>query len=241
MADLVRDLTDDMRYSRRALARADVLTAGGLAFTMPQSPGIARASRARVLDPLGLANTVNAVTGAIPEPVLHAFTSERRVWLGIEPGTRFYEESTFWNPSWTLTRGAVQTSDIRDMAAAMVAVGEGTLLSLESSAAQLDQGLLGFGAVLDGCATCHTLDEPYIYGLGVVFRGPWLVQNPLFSGYSGVSAYLPSHKLAIAVANTYGEGGFDEAGEYAFGNASDIVFNAITASLVPDLATPVAG
>ncbi len=123
----------------------------------------------------------------------------------------------------------------------MVAVGEGTLLCPESSAAQLDRGLLGFGAPLDGCATCHSLDERYNYGLGVVFRGPWLIQNPLFSGYSGVSAYLPSHKLAIAVANTYGEGSFDDSGEYAFGNASMLVFEAIAAYLVPDAATPVAG
>jgi D-alanyl-D-alanine carboxypeptidase len=31
----------------------------------------------------------------IPEPVLHAYISER--------GT--YEESTFWSPSWTLAEG----------------------------------------------------------------------------------------------------------------------------------------
>jgi hypothetical protein len=45
--------------------------------------------------------------------------------LGIAPGTRFYEESTFWNPSWTLARGSIQTTNIYDMAATAVAVGEG--------------------------------------------------------------------------------------------------------------------
>ena len=39
-------------------------------------------------------------TAEIPAPVLHAFTRER--------GT--YEESTFWNPPWSLARGAIQTS-----------------------------------------------------------------------------------------------------------------------------------
>ena len=69
-----------------------------------------------MLGPLGLDNTSgNDGTPAIPEPVLHAFTSERRSALGIPEGTGFYEESTFWNPSWTITRGAIQTTDIYDL------------------------------------------------------------------------------------------------------------------------------
>ncbi|WP_329112343.1 hypothetical protein [Streptomyces sp. NBC_01353] len=44
-----------------------------------------------VLGPLGLRESRNSFTPDIPTPVLHAFTAER--------GT--YEESTFWNPSWT--------------------------------------------------------------------------------------------------------------------------------------------
>lgn len=211
----------------------------GLAMEAATGQSVEQLMQERVLDPLGLGNTVNAATAAIPEPVLHAFTSERREWLGIEPGKRFYEESTYWNPSWTITRGAVQTSDIRDFAAAMVAVGEGTLLSPESSAAQLDPGLLGFGAPLDGCFSCRTLNARFNYGLGVVLPGPWIVQNPLFSGYSGVSAYLPSRKLVIAVANTYGEAAFDESGGYS--NASVTLFQAIADYLVPEQATPVAG
>ncbi|MDQ3442052.1 MAG: hypothetical protein M3490_00350 [Chloroflexota bacterium] len=75
----------------------------------------------------------------------------------------------------------------------------------------------------------------------MVLPGLWIVQNPLFSGYSGVSAYLQSRKLVIAVATTYGEGSFDETGEYRFGNASQLVFSAIVAYLVPELAAPVAG
>jgi CubicO group peptidase (beta-lactamase class C family) len=52
-----------------------------------------------VLDPLGLHNTVSWSTPEITPPVLHAFTSERRSFLGIPEGVRFYEESTYWNPS----------------------------------------------------------------------------------------------------------------------------------------------
>ena len=191
----------------------------------------------RVLDPLNLMETVNSATGQMADPVLHTFTSERRAWFGIEPGKRFYEESTYWNPSWTITEGAVQTTTIGDFAASMVAVGEGTLLSPASSAAQLDRSLLGFGEPLDGCFSCHTLREQQNYGLGVVFRGPWIIQNPLFYGGSGVSAYLPGQKVSIAVANTYDEAAFDDTGEYD--NASVPLFETLAAALVPDIATPV--
>jgi hypothetical protein len=89
---------------------------------------------------------------------------------------------------------------------------------------------------MDGCVSCRTLGEGYNYGLGVVFAGPWILQNPLFYGYSGVSAYLPERKLSIAVANTYGEAAFDASGAYA--NSSVPLFQAI-AGVGPDLATPV--
>ncbi len=208
----------------------------GLALESVTGKTVEQLMQERVLDPLGLDDTVNDPTGQIPEPALHAFTSERREWLGIPAGTRFYEESTYWNPSWTLTRGAVQTTSIRDFATSMAAVGEGTLLSPESSKAQLDRGLLGFGEPMEGCNTCRTLTEQAVYGLGVWIKGPWLLQNPLFSGYSGVSGYLPERKLAVAVANTYGEAAFDAAGSYS--NASELLFAAIVDYLAPDLATP---
>src|SRR5687767_6212761 len=168
----------------------------------------------QVLGPIGLRNTVAWSTPEITEPVLHAFTSERRPALGIPAGTRFYEESTYWNPSWTLARGAIQTTDIVDMTASAVAIGEGTLLSPESHQAQIAPDLLGFGSPLKGCPNCHTLDETYTYGLGIVLTGDWIAQNPLFAGYGAVMGYLPAQKIAVAVATTFGEGAFDDQGNY---------------------------
>jgi CubicO group peptidase (beta-lactamase class C family) len=186
-----------------------------------------------IFDPLGLENTTGADTAVIPAPVLHAFSSERREQLRIAPGVRFYEESTYWDPSWTLAAGAVQTTNIVDMTTTAIAIGEGTLLSPESHAAQIAPDLLGFGSPLEGCPNCHKLDEKYNYGLGVVLHGPWILQNPLFGGYSAVEAYLPEKKIAIAVANTYGEGSFDEQGNYAHGNASQLIFAKIAEVLAP--------
>jgi hypothetical protein len=61
--------------------------------------------------------------------VLHAFTSERKFLLQIPPEVRFYEESSFWDPSWTIARGAIQTTNIVDLASSAAAIGEGVLLS----------------------------------------------------------------------------------------------------------------
>ncbi len=186
-----------------------------------------------VLGPMGLRNTVGWSTPEISEPVLHAFSSERRPVLGIPAGTRFYEETTYWNPSWSLAPGSIETTDIVDLATTAVAVGEGTLLSSASHQAQIDPGLLGFGAPLAGCPTCRVLNETYSYGLGVAFRGSWIVQPPLFGGYGAVIGYLPAKKIAIAVATTFGEGSFDDQGGYKYSSHQDI-FTAIGAFLAPD-------
>jgi CubicO group peptidase (beta-lactamase class C family) len=198
------------------------------------------ALREQVLGPMGLRNTVGWSTPQIPEPVLHAFSSERRQALGISPGTRFYEETTYWNPSWSLATGSIETTDIVDMATTAVAVGEGTLLSPASHAAQVAPRLLGFGAPLEGCPTCRTLDETLNYGLGVVLSGSWILQNPLFGGYGGVEAYLPSQKIAIAVVTTFGEGSFDDEGNYKHSSHVEL-YATIGAYLAPDDPPPAPG
>jgi CubicO group peptidase (beta-lactamase class C family) len=191
----------------------------------------------QVLGPMGLRNTIAWSTPEISEPVLHAFSSERRQALGIPAGARFYEESTFWNPSWTFAKGAIQTTNIVDMTTTAEAVGEGTLLSPESHQEQIAPKLLGFGTPVAGCPACHTLDEAYSYGLGVAISGDWILQNPLFGGYGAVAGYLPPEKIAVAVATTFGEGAFDEQGNYRHKSFQDI-FAAIGTHLAPDHPVP---
>ena len=194
--------------------------------------------RAEVLEPLGLTGTSSSMVATIAEPALHAFSSERRQTLGVDPAVRFYEESTFWNPSWTLAEGAIQTTTIHDMTATAEAIGTGMLLSPESHRARIAPDLLGFGALLDGCPACHTLDEVYNYGLGVVLAGEWILQNPLFAGCSSVEAYLPAQQIAIAVATTFAEEAFDEQGNNRHQRASSEIFAAVGALLAPDHAPP---
>jgi CubicO group peptidase (beta-lactamase class C family) len=190
----------------------------------------------KVLRPLHLTNTVASETGAIPSPVLHAFSSERAPSFGITPVSRLYEESTFWNAAWGTPPGATETTDIADMTRTAVGIGSGELLSPESYQAQTGPNLLGFGHPQDGCS-CGQMTERYNYGLGIVRSGSWLLQNPLLGGYGAVEAYLPSKKIAIAVAVTFDPGAFRADGNYA--NGGDAIFRAIGKYLAPTDAPPV--
>ena len=192
--------------------------------------------RTKVLRPLRLTGTVASQTAAIPEPVLHAFSSERRPFLDLAPKVPFYEDSSFWNPSWTLADGSVETTNIADMIRTAEGIGQGKLLSKSSYAAQTGPNLLGFGSPLPGCSCANQVDA-YNYGLGIVRSGSWLLQNPLFSGYAATEAYLPSKKIAIAVAVTFAPGAFDAEGNYT--NASDAIFRSIGALMAPHDAPPV--
>ena len=186
----------------------------------------------RVLQPLGLTDTVASESAAIPSPVLHAFTSERRAALGIPPKQPFYEESTFWNPSWTITHGAIQTTNIDDLEATAAGIGSGRLLDPESYRMMVSTDLRGRTRSQPGCSTCAPMTEGYTYGLGIVISGDWLLQNPMFSGYAAVAAYLPARKIAIAVATTFAPAAFSADGDYT--NAAEALFRSIGAELAPE-------
>jgi D-alanyl-D-alanine carboxypeptidase len=164
--------------------------------------------REGILDPLSLKDTRSEGTAAIQEPVLHSFDAERGK----------YEESTYWNPSWTLARGAIMTSNIADILTSAAAIGTGILVSAESHALQL--------APLT--AKLKPWSETKYYGLGVFLVDGWIVQNPSFAGYAATMVYLPSRKLAITVSVTVREKASLE------GNLSTDLLKEIAAYLAPE-------
>ena len=193
--------------------------------------------REKILGPLGLENTDDPGSAAMPDPVLHAYTSERRSYVGVPADTPFMEDSTFWSPSYTITHGAIQYTDIYDMARTAEAIGTGELLSPESHAAQVDVGLRGKTSVIDGCPACFPQSEIYTYGIGVVMMGDWILQNPSFNGFSGTAAYLPEEELVIAVTATYSEAAFDDQGGVS--NHSTDLFRDLVSAIAPDYVPPV--
>ncbi|MFJ1706990.1 serine hydrolase domain-containing protein [Kitasatospora sp. NPDC088346] len=179
--------------------------------------------RQQVLGPLGLGETRNSFTPEIPSPVLHAFTSDR--------GT--YEESTFWNPSWTTAPGAVETTDICDLARSAVGIGSGELLSPSAYRELLNPGTVGLGTPTSACpeTICLANTAATHYGMGVILLNGWIAQHPLFFGYSASQDYLPCERLAIAVSTTGGRNARD-------GHSAHTIAQRIAAALAPDHPIP---
>jgi CubicO group peptidase (beta-lactamase class C family) len=208
----------------------------GLALEKATGQAMPKLLSDKILRPLGLTNTVNSITAEIPSPALHASTSERRAALKIPAGTPFYEDSTYWDPSWTITHGAIQTTNIYDLEATARGIGSGQLLTPDSYNKLVATDLRGKTHKQPGCTTCDEMTDIYTYGLGIVITGNWLMQNPMFAGYAAVEAYLPSQKIAIAVAVTFTPEAFDDQGNYR--NEADTLFRKIAAELAPDDAPP---
>ncbi|MFT4394714.1 hypothetical protein ACLTEW_07260 [Gordonia lacunae] len=81
------------------------------------------------------------------------------------------------------------------------------------------------------------MSDRYTYGMGVVLTGDWVVQNPLFNGYSAVAGHLPSEKIAIAVSVTYDPEAFGPDG--SCDNGGNPIFAQIGALMAPDAAPPI--
>jgi CubicO group peptidase (beta-lactamase class C family) len=195
----------------------------------------------KVLGPMGLRGTGSTTTSDMPGPTLHTYSAERRVALGVPATITLYEDSTFWNTQWATAVGANESTTIHDMATTAVQVGTGALLSPSSYDAMTGPHLLGFGKAEDACAgSCFAQTTAYNYGLGVVRSGSWILQNPLLSGFGATEAYLPSQKIAIAVAVTLLPQAFDSRGDYT--NLSDVpLFRRIGAIVAPKDPPPSTG
>lgn len=201
---------------------------------------LANAMQRYVIGMMGLRQTRSIDSPQIPEPVLHTFSSERREGLGIKPGAPFYEESTFWDPSWTTAQGAVQVTDITDMNLSMEAVGVGKGLSDYAFGAQLNPTLVGFGHADPKCPACRALDPNFNYGLGVLNIGHWITQTKSFAGAGATVGYLPSQKLSVAVSVTLAAAAFDDRGNYK--NPSPEIFSSLVNAVAPNtLPKPPAG
>lgn len=195
---------------------------------------LADALQKDVLNPMGLKNTRAYTTPYIPAPVLHVFDSERRAALGVKPGVPFYEESTFWNPSWTTIEGAVEITDVTDLSISIEAAATGKLLSHGSSQAQIRPHLLGFSHQAPGCAECRPQTAAFNYGLGVFLLGPWISQSLGFAGASGATAYLPSQRLTISLEVTNAPNAYDAKGDAKYGLPAGNVLKDLADALAPN-------
>lgn len=134
-----------------------------------------------ILGPLGLKDTQYPLDQSIQEPVLHAYTSDRKV----------YEDSTYWNASWASSTGGL-TSNIYDLGKWGPVFGQGRLISPEHFREQIGPSSVGKGK-----------NRPDLYfAYGFINSNGWLLQNPNMNGYSGAFAYNLSTGVTLVVAAT---------------------------------------
>jgi CubicO group peptidase (beta-lactamase class C family) len=139
--------------------------------------------QSHICSPLNLKETDYPANAEIRSPVLHAFSSERGI----------YEDSTYWNPSWTSHSGQM-TSTLHDLGVLARAIGSGSLLSEKSRQEQMAPTTVGLG---------RNRKDLY-FGLGIILINGWIVQNPRFGGYNLIFAHLPTKRLSIVLATTMG-------------------------------------
>ena len=178
----------------------------GRVMTMASGRPVADLIRTGVLEPLGMRETRSDSTPFIPAPVLHAFSSDRGR----------YEDSTDWSPSWTIAEGSIMTSTVPDVMRSAAAIATGRLVLPRSFAQFLEPRT----------ASLAPMNSQRYYGLGILVSNGWILQNPSFFGYSGLMAYLPSQKIAIAVTTTMGPASPE-------GNMSDRLYRRIAERLAP--------
>jgi CubicO group peptidase (beta-lactamase class C family) len=189
-----------------------------------------------IFKPMGLKHTTSSNTPDISGPVLHTYSSERRVDLQIPAKIPFYEDTTFWNPSWTVPEGAIQASDIADLTTSVEAIGDGKLLSPASYAIQMSKELIGFGHKQAGCNACTMLTATHAFGLATILQGPWITGNKFYAGSGAEVAYLPAKKIAIAVITTYLPSAFDDQGDVT--DVGPAIAASLSQVLAPDSPIP---
>ena len=137
-----------------------------------------------IFGPLGMRDTRFPLNQEIQEPVLHAFSTDRG----------FYEDCTYWNPSWGSTPG-LPTSNLHDVGKWGPIFGTGRLISPAHFQEQTAPTSVGKGR-----------NRPDLYfAYGFVVSNGWLVQNPSINGYSGAFGYNLATGVTIVVSATKGE------------------------------------
>jgi len=141
----------------------------------------------RVLGPLGLDHTAVTRYPAFPGPGLHAYTGERG----------FYEDCTFWSPSWSIGAGTVVTSTMADAVHGFREMSRGALISKQANRERLSpSNTAGL------TSSAGTFNSSSYYGLGLLVNNGWQLQNPFIDGYTGLAAYLPSADISVGIVTT---------------------------------------
>ncbi|GAB2508787.1 serine hydrolase domain-containing protein [Nocardia heshunensis] len=163
--------------------------------------------RRYVLDPLRMRDSEVVLTARIDEPVLHGYTTERKV----------FEDATNWNPTAFIHSGNMN-STVTDVGRWVRALGKGELLSAKQFQQMMAPSTAGLGPLTD---------QKY-FAFGLPHLGDWLFMNPSYGGYYGVALYDTKTATTIVVYATLGPTADPNK------NGAITIGSALAALLVPD-------
>ena len=104
----------------------------------------------------------------------------------------FFEDSTFFNPSWAINSGTIVTT-IGDVAVMQRAFGSGALLSKAGLAEILAPTNVG----------TPPFTKNFYFALGVLVGNTWILNRASVAGSDVIMAYLPARDLTIVVSTAY--------------------------------------
>jgi CubicO group peptidase (beta-lactamase class C family) len=153
-----------------------------------------------IIYPLNLKDTKFENSQIIQEPVFHSFSKVR---------TPYYEDSTYWNPSWGSYATKIN-SNAYDVNMIGYNIGAGTLISKELYDAQMTSLVpepnaklsYGMGIFVGGFGLEYLKTKEYPY--------PVVGSSQSFNGYSGLWEYIPRMKMTINIqTNTFNDDDFN--------------------------------
>lgn len=135
----------------------------------------------RIFGPLGMERSSVHLTNEIGTPVMHAYTSDRG----------FYEDSTFWNPTWARNSGNMN-APVVEIARWQLALNRGELLPEAAFAEQFAPNTAGLA---------RWTDQTY-FTYGMIVNQGWIFGNPGLQGYEGFIAQQRDPEVTIVVYST---------------------------------------
>jgi len=125
-----------------------------------------------ILDPLKMSHTSYPLTAELPIPFVHGYSDFRN---------KFYDQSTFWDPSWARGAGAI-ISNIDDLLTWGEEIGKGSLFSEKIKKLH----------ILNKVSHLEPFTKTNYYGMGVgVKENGWITHAGNIPGYNSCFAYYP--------------------------------------------------
>jgi D-alanyl-D-alanine carboxypeptidase len=158
-----------------------------LGEVLEQASGKAMAEllQERIFDPVGMDRSSVHVTNEIGTPVMHAYYADRG----------FYEDSTFWNPTWARNSGNMN-APVVDVAKWVLALNRGELLTEPAFTQQFAPNTAGLASFTD---------QTY-FTYGMVLINGWIFGNPGLQGYEGFIAQQRDPEVSVVIYATKANG-----------------------------------